>query len=147
MDKNCWRNQYLFVDYIKIYYSPDFETDGSIVNNTEIAKNVSQDNDSAIIKYGIIGFLVLSFYFIKKRTSKTKSIKKNNDSEPSKCDNFRKFSISTNVIIKLFTHNYAIYRRGRGRERQTDRQTNRTNKIKTTFICKYFKDYTNELFL
>ncbi len=70
-------------------------------NITGIAKNVSEDNDSAIIKYGIIGFLLLFFmsivffcfvlYYINKRTSITKSINSanNNDYETTKRDDFR----------------------------------------------------------
>jgi hypothetical protein len=54
VDKNSWTNPYLFIDYIKIYYSPD----------SEIVENGSQPNDSAVIKYGITGFLVLLFMSI-----------------------------------------------------------------------------------
>jgi hypothetical protein len=32
VDKNCWNNPYLFIDYIKIYNSSDSETDESIQN-------------------------------------------------------------------------------------------------------------------
>jgi hypothetical protein len=109
VDKNSWTNPYLFIDYIKIYYSSDSETDGSIVNNNEILKNItviaengSQPNDSAVIKYGITGFLVLFFmsivlfcfvlHFNSKRTSITKSNNSvnNNDYETTKRDDFRK---------------------------------------------------------
>jgi hypothetical protein len=109
VDKNRWTNPYLFIDYIKIYQnSSDSETDESIQNKTEnlknitgIEKNVSQHNDSAIIKYGITGFLVLFLmsiaffcfvlYFIKKRTSITKSVNSanNNYDETTKRDHFR----------------------------------------------------------
>jgi hypothetical protein len=109
VDKNCWTNPYLFIDYIKIYQnSSDSETDESIQNKTENLKNITgiekngpQLNDSAIIKYGITGFLVLFLmsiiffcfvlYFINKRTSITNSINRanNNDYETTKRDNFR----------------------------------------------------------
>ncbi len=136
VDKNSWTNPYLFIDYIKIYYSSDSETDESIQNKTEnlrnktenlrnetenfrnktenlrnetenfrnkteIAENGSKLNDSVVIKYVIIGFLVLFLmsivffcfvlYFIKKVTSIKKSIDSanNNDSETTKGDDIR----------------------------------------------------------
>jgi hypothetical protein len=101
VDKDRWTNPYLFIDYIKVYKSYDSETDEIIQNKTGIAKNVSQDNDSAIIKYVMTGFLVLFLmlivffcfvlYFINKRTSITKSIisAKNNDYGVPKRDDFR----------------------------------------------------------
>jgi hypothetical protein len=122
VDKNSWTNDYLFIDYIKIYHSSDSETHGSIENNFEnlknitvIAENGSELNDSAVIKYVITSFLVLLFmsivllcfvlYFIKKRTSITKSSDsaKNNDSDTTKRDDFRK---SVDLYGDNIEHNY-----------------------------------------
>jgi hypothetical protein len=108
VDKNGLTNPYLFIDYIKIYYSSDSQTHASIENNTEILKNTtiiaengSKLNDSEVIKYGIIGFLALFLatiiffcfvlYFIKKRTSITKTIIRanSNDYKTTKRDDFR----------------------------------------------------------
>jgi hypothetical protein len=68
VDKNSWTNPYLFIDYIKIYYSSDSKTDESIQNKTgnlrnitEIAENGSEINDSAVNKYVIADILVLPF--------------------------------------------------------------------------------------
>jgi hypothetical protein len=91
VDKSSWTNPYLLIDYIKINSS---ESDDDSENGSEL-------NDSAVIKYGIIGFLVLFFisvffcfvlYFINKRNSITKSINsaKNNDYETKKRDDFRR---------------------------------------------------------
>jgi hypothetical protein len=90
VDKNSSTNPYLLIDYIKMNSS---ESDNDSENGSEL-------NDSAVIKYGITGFLVLFFmsvsfcfvlYFIKKRTSITKSINRanNNDSKTTKRDDFR----------------------------------------------------------
>jgi len=84
VDKSSWTNPYLLIDYIKINSS---ESDDDSENGSEL-------NDSAVIKYGIIGFLVLFFisvffcfvlYFINKRNRITKSINSAN-----KRDDFRK---------------------------------------------------------
>jgi hypothetical protein len=108
VDKNFRTNPYLFIDYIKIYYSSDSERDESIQNKTgnlrnitEIAENGSEFNRSAVIKYVITGFLVLFLmsivlfcfvlYSIKKTTSIKKSIDSanNNDSETTNRDDIR----------------------------------------------------------
>ncbi len=84
VDKSSWTNPYLLIDYIKINSS---ESDDDSENGSEL-------NDSAVIKYGIIGFLVLFFisvffcfvlYLINKRNRITKSINSAN-----KRDDFRK---------------------------------------------------------
>ncbi len=88
VDENCWTNPYLFIDYIKIYYSPDSETHENLKNITATAEDGSELNHLAVSKYVMTGFLALFLmlivffcfvlYFINKRTNIANSINRAN---------------------------------------------------------------------